>query len=176
MNDYPWKYWMDGDDDGGYDDGDGGGGDDGSDDQGDDPDQNDEDDQEEDDQDQDPEDPDADQDGDQEDDGEQSSYDADPIVDEDVFGSAEDYPNAGEEDFYTDEGNWTDEDYQVSAKNLFGDHEYFGDTLQTRMADQGYQPYVDPAFHQGFNNIAPGLGDGMHLFQHNGQLSAFGII
>src|SRR5271165_6611216 len=88
--------------------------------------------------------------------GEESSFDSDPIVDDDVFGSAEDYPNAGEADFYTDEGNWTDEDYEVSAKNLFGDHEYFGDTLQTRLADQGFQPYEDPRFRQGFDTINPG--------------------
>ena len=173
MNDYPFKYWMDGDDDGGYDDS-GGGADDG------DPGQDDE---EEDDQDQqdagdgdpdNPEDPDAN--GDDQDDADQSTYDADPIVDDDVFGSAEDYPNAGEEDFFTDEGNWTDQDYSISAKNLFGDHEHFGDTLQTRMADQGYQSYDDPRFQQGFNDISPGLGNGLHLFQQNGQVSAFGIV
>ena len=170
MSEYPWKYWMDGDDDGGgYDDG--GGGDDGSGD-------NQDDDQDQDPEEDDPEDPDADQGGDQQDDddGEQSSYDADPIVDDDVFGSAEDYPNAGAEDFYTDEGNWTDEDYQISSKNLFGDHEFFGDTLQTRMADQGYKAYEDPGFGQRFDSITPGLSNGLHLFERQGQLSAFGII
>jgi hypothetical protein len=187
MSDYPWKYWMDGDDGGGYDDGggDGGGGgddDDGSngDDQdGDDPDQPD-DEVDQDDQDQQDDTVDSDQQNDDEVDqdgaGEESSYDSDPIVDEDVFGSAEDYPNAGEADFYTDEGNWTDEDYTVSAKNLFGDHEYFGDTLQTRMADQGYQPYQDNRFQQGFDSINPGLSTGLHLFERQGQLSAFGVV
>ena len=166
MSEYPFKYWMDGDDGGGYDDG--GGGDGSDDNQNDDQDQNDEeDDQQPDDPNQDPEDPDA---------GDQSSYDEDPIVDDDVFGSAEDYPNAGEEDFYTDEGNWTDDDYQVSAKNLFGDHQYFGDTLQTRMADQGYQEHEDPGIRQGFDNITPGLSNGLHLFERQGQLSAFGIV
>ena len=176
MSDYPFKYCMDGDDDGGYDDG--GGGDD-------DPQQDDQDqgDEEQDDQDQDPEegddagdDQDDQQDGQTGDDADESTYDADPIVDEDVFGSAEDYPNAGEEDFFTDEGNWTDKDYEISSKNLFGDHEYFGDTLQTRMADQGYQAYQDTRFNQGFDSINPGLSNGMHLFERNGQLSAFGIV
>ena len=167
MSEYPFRYWMDGDDDGGgYDDG--GGGDGSDDNQNDDQDQNEEeDDQQPDDPNQDPEDPDA---------GDQSSYDEAPIVDDDVFGSAEDYPNAGEEDFYTDEGNWTDDDYQVSAKNLFGDNQYFGDTLQTRMADQGYQEYKDPGTRQGFDNITPGLSNGLHLFERQGQLSAFGIV
>ena len=104
---------MDGDDDGGYDDG-GGDSDDGADQQDDDPDQYDDEQEEVED---DAEEADGGDSGDGNDggddgdggdngddgdgdDGEESSFDADPIVDEDVFGSAEDYPNAGEEDFF----------------------------------------------------------------------------
>jgi len=186
---------MDGDDDdGGYDDG-GGDFDDGSDGQDDDPDQYDDEQEEDQDDGQELEDADGDDGGDSggdgggddgdggddggdgdDDDGEESSYDADPIVDEDVFGSADDYPNAGEEDFFTDEGNWTDEDYEISGKNLFGDHEFYGDTLETKMAAEGFQPYQDQRFQQGFNTITPGLSDGLHLFERQGHLSAFGIV
>ena len=168
MSDYPFKYWMDGDDND-----DGGGGFDGDDDQNNG--QPDEEDDDQQDQQDDPDVPDSDQNNNQ-DDGEESSYDSEPIVDEDVFGSAEDYPNAGEEDFFTDEGNWTDKDYDISAKNLFGDHQYFGDTLENRMSDQGYQTLEDSRFRQGFDNINPGLSNGLHLFERNGQVSAFGIV
>ena len=170
MSKYPFKYWMDGDDDGGSDDG---GGDDNDDQQ--------QDDEEDDQDDNQPDDVQADnqkgggQDDAQED-GDDSSYDSDPIVDDDVFTSAEDYPDAGEEDFFTDEGNWSDKDYEISAKNLFGSHEYFGDTLETRMSDQGYKNYEDPRFRQGFDTITPGLSNGLHLFERNGQVSAFGIV
>ena len=174
MSEYPFKYWMDGDDDSGG----GDGGDGGGDAPDDDPDQEEEQDDQSQQQDDPPDsgDPDGDQQDDQVDDADQSSYDADPIVDEDVFGSAADYPNAGAEDFYADEGNWTDEDYQISAKNIFGDHEFFGDTLETKMVDQGYKPYEDQRFMQGFNTVTPGISDGIHLFERNGQLSAFGIV
>ena len=167
MSEYPFKYRMDGDDDGGYDDDGGGGSGDGDQNEDDDQDQQDEADEQE-------EDAGDDQQNDENGDG--SSYDEDPIVDNDVFTSAEDYPNAGEEDFDTDEGNWTDEDYSVSAKNLFGDNQFFGDTLQTRMADQGYQAVPDQRFNQQFDSITPGLGSGLHLFERQGQLSAFGFV
>lgn len=197
MQEFPWTYRMDGDDDWG-----GGGGDDGG--QYDDQQEDDEvyddeqtDDEQYDNEDEQEEDGDGgdggnddggdggdggddgagDGDGGDEDDGEESSFDSDPIVDDDCFGSAEDYPNAGEADFAPDTGGeWTDEDYQVSAQNIFGDHPHFGDTLTTRMGDLGYSPYTDTRFHEGFNNIAPGLGNGIRLFEQNGHLSAWGII
>ena len=106
-----------------------------------------------------------------------SDEDDPTVVDDDsVFSSAEDYPNAGDADFVTDEGDWSVQDYQTSATNLFGDHQFFGDTLDKRMTDQGFQPYVDPKFSTGFDSISPGASQGLHLFERNGQLSAFGIV
>ncbi len=60
-------------------------------------------------------------------------------LDEDTALSAADFPNATEADFQEDEGNWTPDDYQASAQNLFGDHEFFGDTMEQQRVDEGYQ-------------------------------------
>ena len=98
------------------------------------------------------------------------------LVDDDVYASAEDFPNAGEEDFFVDEGNWTDADYELSAENLFGEGEHFGDTIYSQMENQGYTHYEDPAFRNVFNSIAPGTGDTVRLFERNGGLSAFGFV
>ncbi|HEY6390356.1 MAG TPA: C1 family peptidase [Bryobacteraceae bacterium] len=170
-------YWMDdddfgdfGDDGGDFDDG-GGDGDD---------DQND--DEEEEDQ------PDDDDAGDQ-DDGDNDSNDDDqniddafassddlPPVEDDVFASAADFPNADDSDFEDDSGDWTPDDYQESAKNLFGDHEFFGDTLIQQKTDQGFTPYQDDRFHKAFDQISPGTSDTVHLFEREGKLFAFGVV
>jgi len=97
-------------------------------------------------------------------------------VDDDVFASADDFPNADESDFEDDTGDWTADDYQESAQNLFGDHEFFGDTLITQKTDEGFQPYTDPRFAHGFDEIAPGTSDSVHLFERDGKLFAFGLV
>jgi hypothetical protein len=193
-------YWMDGGDDfgGGGDGGDfgdggddGGGGfddgqddqdndDQGDDDQGGDDDQNDDDDQDGDDQN-------GEDDNQNGDDGQNGDDDEDlddkfasdedlAPVDDDVFASAADFPNADESDFEDDRGDWTADDYQESAKNLFGDHEFFGDTLITQKTDEGFLPYQDQRFSQAFDEIAPGTSDTVHLFEREGQLFAFGLV
>src|SRR5580658_4677281 len=157
-NDSDFRYWL-GDDDGGgfFDDGgDGGyGGDDG----GDDADQ-DQDDQQDGDQQDDDDQADADtgggDDGGNGDDGngnggddggdgdgdDDDAYDkfSDPDdlmqLDDDTALSADNFPNATAEDFRDDDGSWTPDDYEVSSRNLFGDHEYFGDTLSTQLGGQ----------------------------------------
>ena len=90
--------------------------------------------------------------------------------------AAADYPNATEEDFTDDQGDWSADDYQRSAENLFGDHEFFGDDLITQRESEGFQYFDDPAFAQGFEEVAPGSTDTVRLFERDGGLSAFGFV
>ncbi|HEX4593328.1 MAG TPA: hypothetical protein VH157_03590, partial [Bryobacteraceae bacterium] len=99
-----------------------------------------------------------------------------PPVDDDVFGSAADFPNADASDFEDDQGTWTPADYQESAQNLFGDHEFFGDTLIQQKTDEGFQPYQDQQFDRAFDQIAPGTSETVHLFERDGHLFAFGLV
>jgi hypothetical protein len=99
-----------------------------------------------------------------------------PPVDDDVFGTADDFPNATQADFQDDLGDWSAGDYQTSAQNLFGDHEFFGDTLIQQKTDEGFQPFEDPGFRRGFDEIAPDLSDSVHLFERDGHLFAFGLV
>src|SRR5690348_11512069 len=99
-----------------------------------------------------------------------------PPVDDDVFQSAADFPNADSADFEDDPGDWTSGDYQESAQNLFGDHPFFGDNLIQQKTDEGFHPYEDNRFKQAFDNIAPGTGESVHLFERDGKLFAFGLV
>lgn len=194
-------YWM-GDDDGGF--FDDGGGDGGYDDGGDYGDDGDQDDQDYDDQDGDDQNGDDqngdDQDGDEDEEAEtggdgndgggddggdgdnddvnEEFSDPDDLIglDEDTALSADDFPNATEADFQDDDGTWTADDYQQSAQNLFGDHEFFGDTRDTQLGDQGFQPYQDPQMLRGFDQVVPGSADTVRLYERDGQLHAFGFV
>ena len=97
-------------------------------------------------------------------------------VDDDVYSTAADFPNADESDFEDDQGDWTAQDYQESAQNLFGDHEFFGDTLIQQKTDEGFTPFADERFNHGFDEIAPGTSDTVHLFEREGHLFAFGLV
>ena len=99
-----------------------------------------------------------------------------PGLDEDTALSASDFPNADAEDFEEDDGSWSPDDYKESAQNLFGDHEYFGDTRDTQLGAQGFQPYQDQQFTRGFDQVVPGSGDNVHLYERDGQLHAFGFM
>jgi hypothetical protein len=98
-----------------------------------------------------------------------------PEVDDSSFLSAADFPDANDSDFEDDAGNWTPDDYAESAKNIFGSHEFFGDSMIQQRVDEGFQPYQDPAFGRAFDQIQPGLSDSVHLFERDGQLFAFGL-
>ena len=64
-------------------------------------------------------------------------------LDDEVYASAEDFPNASAEDFADDNGDWSDEDYADTAQKIFGDNEYFGDTAEQQLADAGFAPLRD---------------------------------
>ena len=190
-----WCYWMDdGDGDGGdggfFGDGDGGDGGDGDGsgdggytDEGDDTDDNQDDDGQNDD---DAGDDDAgaaggagggDGGGDDGDLNDQFSDPGDLIgLDDDTARTADDFPNATATDFQNDDGSWSAEDYQQSAQNLFGGHEFFGDTMASQRTDEGYTPFSELGFAQGFEQIAPGSSETLQLFERDGHLHAFGFV
>lgn len=60
-----------------------------------------------------------------------------PDVDEDVFGSSEEW-SAEAEDFEDDQGDWSHGDYAEVASTLFGDHEFFGESAHDRYRDEGF--------------------------------------
>jgi hypothetical protein len=97
-------------------------------------------------------------------------------LDGDTALSAADFPNASEADFQDDSGDWSVDDYQQSAENLFGDHEFFGDSMVEQRTDEGFTPFTDQNFVQGFENVAPGSSETLQLFERDGQLHAFGFI
>src|SRR6185436_17138308 len=97
-------------------------------------------------------------------------------LDEDVALSADDFPNADPDDFEDDDGSWTPDDYQESAQNLFGEHEFFGDTRETQLSEQGFQPFHDERMLSGLDQVAPGAAESLKLFEQNGQLHAFGFV
>ena len=199
------RYWLEDDDGGGsFDDGGGGdynddsGGDDSDDDQQDDDQQDDDQDDQQDDDgadggddggdggddnndgnNDDDKDGDGDNNDDENDDDVNDSFsDPDDLVDldDDTAPPAEDFPNATEEDFKEDDGNWSEADYDKSAQNLFGNHEFFGDTQATQLAAQGYQEFADPGFMRGLDSVVPGSAQTINLYQQDGQLHAFGFI
>ncbi len=189
-----YRYWM-GDDDGGFFD-DGGGDDGGYDDQDDDSsydDDSDQDDSGDDDQEADDQDEDDQQDsddnggaggdGDGGDDDNNNDVDeefSDPDdligLDDDTALSADDFPNATTADFEDDQGNWTPDDYQQSAQNLFGDHEFFGDNMVQQRSDEGYRFFDNADFMRGMDQVAPGAAESVRLFERDGHLSAFGFV
>jgi hypothetical protein len=115
--------------------------------------------------------------GDPGDNGGDSDGDGDPPdVSDEVFADASDFPDATEADFQDDQGDWTPENYEASAQNLFGGNEFFGDNQIQQRIDEGYQPFQNPAFASGFDQIAPGASETVHLFERNGQLVAFGFV
>ncbi len=99
-----------------------------------------------------------------------------PNLDPGTTLSAADFPNADDSDFDDDDGDWTAGDYEESAKNLFGDHAFFGDSLVQQKTDEGYLPYEDRSFAGAFDQLQPGLSDSVHLFERDGRLHAFGLV
>jgi len=118
--------------------------------------------------------------GNNDDDGDLNDDFSDPNdligLDGDTAIPADSFPNATAADFKDDSGAWSPTDYQESAQNLFGDHDFFGDTMATQRADEGYTPYADPGFAERFEEIAPGSSQTMQLFERDGQLHAFGFL
>jgi hypothetical protein len=118
---------------------------------------------------------------DEDDDGEDGDDEFDgegdvPGVDDDTIATAADFPDADEEDFEDDQGDWSEQDYEESARNIFGRGEFFGDSVFEQRADEGYTPFEDHTFNGEFDSIFPGTSDTVHLFERDGKLAAFGFV
>ncbi|MBI4908944.1 MAG: C1 family peptidase [Acidobacteria bacterium] len=116
----------------------------------------------------------------QEDEEESEEYDEELPVEEGAGDGSEFEPelppDATEEDYYEDDGNWSADDYAASAERIFGQNEFFGETIDDQLADAGFQHFDQPAFLQNFDRIAPGAADTVRLYERDGQLHAFGFI
>ncbi len=121
-----------------------------------------------------------DEDDQQDDDPDDHQHDDDSdlpeLLDEDTVATAADFPDADESDFEDDVGDWSVDDYEESAQNIFGRGEFFGDTVFEQRADEGFTPFEDNTFNREFDNIAPGTSDTVHLFERDGRLAAFGFV
>jgi hypothetical protein len=107
------------------------------------------------------------------------SSDADdelPPLDDDVWGSRDDYPNASDEDFEEDTGDWSADDYAASEQNLFGDHPYYGDTAEQRWQDAGYTPVAQEPYQRALAQVAPQTTDTVNFFERAGQIVLQGFV
>ena len=135
----------------------------------------------EDDEDDDEEDEESDDEDDEDDDSEDDEEDEDEeevvaAVDDDVFGSAEDYENAEPVDFVADDGDWTAEDYEASAQRLFGENEFFGETVDDQLADDGYEPADDDDLTSRMNAIFAGASTSVSFFIKDGVVTPVGFV
>ena len=84
--------------------------------------------------------------GDDSDDSDDDNGDDDDDPDEEEDLQAEDddddFPNATDADFEDDDGSWSTDDYRQSAENLFGDHEFFGETMADQRASEALRELV----------------------------------
>ena len=115
---------------------------------------------------------------DDEDDEEDEDDDEDEVVavDDDVFGSAEDYENAEEADFVADDGDWSEADYQASAERLFGENEFFGETVEDQLASDGYAPANDDDLTARMNNIFVDASTSVSFFIKDGVVCPVGFV
>ncbi len=100
-----------------------------------------------------------------------------PAVDEEVYASAEDFPNASEEDFEDDNGDWTDDDYADTAQKIFGDSEFFGDTADKQLADEGFAHHPEEKkILTDISSKVPGADSSIGVYTKGGETFAHGFI
>ena len=98
-------------------------------------------------------------------------------LDDEVYASAEDFPNASAEDFADDNGDWSDEDYADTAQKIFGDNEYFGDTAEQQLADAGFAPHPEGKKILGdISAKVPGADSSIGVYTKGGETFAHGFI
>ena len=124
----------------------------------------------------------TDEEGDDEDESDDEDEESDDeeeeivAVDDDVFGSAEDYENAEEADFVADDGEWSEEDYQASAARLFGENEFFGETVEDQLASEGYAPAEDEEIVARMDSIFADASTSVSFFVKDGVLYPVGFV
>ena len=97
-------------------------------------------------------------------------------VDDDVYATVDDFQNAEEQDFEDDEGDWTEDDYAESAERLFGEHEFYGEDIVTRLADEGYTEVTDEEVLDAFVNLVPSADQTVNFVQKDDQLAPVGFV
>ncbi len=97
-------------------------------------------------------------------------------VDDDVYATVDDFQNAEEQDFEDDEGDWTEDDYAESADRLFGEHEFYGDDIVTRLADEGYTEVTDEEVLDAFVNLVPSADQTVNFVEKDDQLAPVGFV
>jgi Papain family cysteine protease len=135
-----------------------------------------EDDEEEDEEDDEEDEDESDDDDDDDDDDSDEEEDETVAVDDDVFGSAEDYENAEEGDFEADEGDWSEDDYEASAERLFGDSEVFGETVEDQLTSEGFSLAEDADLDATIAGIFPGASSSVSFFEKDGRLFPVGFV
>jgi Papain family cysteine protease. len=115
----------------------------------------------------------------EEEEGEEEEYDDEFSLelDEDVFGDREEYPNAVDEDFEEDQGDWTPEDYEVSAQSFFGEGEYYGDTAEQQYMDDGYEMSEEnEQYLSELENEVEGISDIVQFYNSGDNLVPRGFV
>jgi len=98
-------------------------------------------------------------------------------LEEDVRGSRHEFPDAADDDFEDDAGDWSDDDYQESARNLFGRSEFFGDTFESQVRERGYQPIEQEyEWKNAFEHAGEGTSRTVRFFERGGQVSPLGFV
>lgn len=98
-------------------------------------------------------------------------------VDDDVFGSRDDYPDADVDDFEDDIGDWTDADYAESARNLFGAHEFFGESALERWNEAGWSVWEHNDEHlKQAEQIVPGASSTIDFLKKGTDIAAAGFV
>ncbi|MBL8718674.1 MAG: hypothetical protein JNL79_22015 [Myxococcales bacterium] len=123
---------------------------------------------------------DDDEDGEDEEDDDEEDEDVElgtPDLDEEVFGSREDFPDADDEDYEEDTGDWTSDDYESSARNFFGRTEHFGESADDRRRSEGWEPIEHgEAWRGAFEQAVPGAGSTVRFYQRGESVSPLGFV
>jgi hypothetical protein len=100
-----------------------------------------------------------------------------PTVDDDVFFSREAWPDAKEEDFEEDAGDWSADDYQENSTALFGWREDFGQTSHDAYIAEGFALSQDcEVFGQAvLEQLGPG-STSIRLYEKDGAIMPRGFL
>ncbi len=99
------------------------------------------------------------------------------VEDREIFGSREELPDAQDDDFEDDLGDWGARDYAESAQHFFGRNEFFGDTAEHRYRDEGFEPFqYDYEWRSTFEQISPGAGRTVKFYQRGQEVAPLGFV
>jgi hypothetical protein len=100
-----------------------------------------------------------------------------PELDEGIFGGRHEHPDAADEDFEEDAGDWTDDDYRETASKLFGGHDFFGQNAERAREQLGYQRWEhDEAWRGELDRHAPGVSRTVKFYEREGAVRPLGFM